>query len=394
MSGDKHLHETSQRAAQVLVVDDEPAIVAIYKRILTAEGFVVETATNGRVACEHVERRSFDVIVSDLSMPEMDGLSLLRKVREKDLDVPVILITGAPSIETAQGAIEFGALRYLCKPLQLEELVSVVKKAAMLMRLARIKRQALEHLGNVDLNVGDRAGLEVTFDRSLRGMWMAYQPIVRYSARAIYAYEALLRSSDPALPHPGALLGAAERLGRLTELGRRVRLNVANTVFNASDVRDVFINLHPRDLLDDDLFAANAPLSQIASRVVLEITERASLDDIRDVPNCVRRLRDLGFRVAVDDIGAGYAGLTSVANLQPEVMKIDMALVRGIDSDTTKQKLVRAMVSLCQDMDVAVIAEGIETPAERDTVVELGCDLLQGYLFGKPALPFASALVA
>lgn len=381
---------SSHTGARVLLVDDEPSIATAYQRILTDAGFAVQTATNGRVAAQKIAQQTFDVVVSDISMPEMDGITLLRAVHDRDPDVPVILVTGAPSLATAQNAIEYGALRYLCKPVDLRDLIDSVKKAAMLMRLARLKREAVDHVNTLELSGDARARMEADLDRSLAGAWMAYQPIVRCSTRTTFGYEALLRSTDPTFPGPAAIIACAERLNRLTEVGRLVRRHVAETARH-SDVDPMFVNIHPKNLLDDDLFDPEAPLSRIARRVVLEITERAALEDIKDVHDRVQRLRALGYRIAVDDIGAGYAALTSVANLQPEVMKIDIALVRNIDTDPVKQKLVRAMVTLCQDMKVAVIAEGIETTAERDTITSLGCDLLQGYLFGHPEKPFSTA---
>src|SRR5207245_7558839 len=139
--------------------------------------------------------------------------------------------------------------------------------------------------------------------------------------------------------------------------------------------------LHPRELLDEALFDPTEPLSQLARRVVLEITERASLDDIRDVRDRVKQLRSLGFRIAIDDLGAGYAGLTSFAHLEPEVVKVDMSLIRGIDQSPLKQKLLGSIVALCRDLGIEIIAEGIETAAERDALIRLGGDLCQGYLF-------------
>ena len=93
----------------------------------------------------------------------------------------------------------------------------------------------------------------------------------------------------------------------------------------------------------------------------------------------------MGFRIALDDLGAGYAGLTSFAQIRPEIVKLDMALVRGIDADPLKRRLVRSVIDVSRDIGTLVVGEGVETDAERDTLVELGCHLLQGYLFGKPA---------
>jgi EAL domain-containing protein (putative c-di-GMP-specific phosphodiesterase class I) len=122
--------------------------------------------------------------------------------------------------------------------------------------------------------------------------------------------------------------------------------------------------------------------------VVLEITERTWLGDIKDLDGRVERLREMGFRLAVDDLGAGYAGLTSFARLRPDFVKIDQSLIRGIDQDPTRRRLVRSMVRVCGEMGVHAICEGVESAAEQETLAQLGCDLYQGYHFARPGRPF------
>jgi EAL domain-containing protein (putative c-di-GMP-specific phosphodiesterase class I) len=217
---------------------------------------------------------------------------------------------------------------------------------------------------------------------------MAYQPIVRVADRSLFGYEALLRSEEKALPHPGAILDAAERLDRLDDLGRRIRAAASAPVPQAPPGSMIFVNLHARDLVDETLLSRSSPLSAIADRVVLEITERASLDGVKDARAKIAELRSMGYRIAIDDLGAGYAGLTSFATLEPEFVKLDMSLVRDVDKNPTKEKLIRSMTSLCKELGMMVVAEGVETIQERDVVVSLGCDLLQGYLLAKPGRPF------
>jgi EAL domain-containing protein (putative c-di-GMP-specific phosphodiesterase class I) len=96
----------------------------------------------------------------------------------------------------------------------------------------------------------------------------------------------------------------------------------------------------------------------------------------------------MGYRIAVDDLGAGYAGLTSFTLLEPEIVKLDMSLVRDVHQNSTKQKVIRSMTALSQDMGMTVVAEGVETVAERDALLDLDCDLLQGFLFAKPGPAF------
>ena len=226
---------------------------------------------------------ALDVVLSDIDMPRLGGVALLERIRSHDLDIPVILITGSPSLETAVAAVQHGALRYLTKPVDAHQLRSVTADAVRLHRLARAKRSALDLAGGVDRLVGDRAGLVASFGRALDTLWIAYQPIVSWSRREVFGYEALLRSREPSLPHPGAILDAAEQLKRLPELGRAIRSRAAESLAMMPDHAALFVNLHTHDLLDEDLFEADRPLARIASRVVLEITERASLHHIVDV---------------------------------------------------------------------------------------------------------------
>jgi EAL domain-containing protein (putative c-di-GMP-specific phosphodiesterase class I) len=221
-------------------------------------------------------------------------------------------------------------------------------------------------------------------------MWMAYQPIVSCGEQKVMAYEALMRSEEPALPHPGAMLAAADRLSRVNDLGRRVRSLVAESIPSAPPEALVFVNVHTREMLDPELADSSTPLCAFAHRVVLEITERAALDNVRDVEAKVATLRGLGFRIAIDDLGAGYAGLTSFATLEPEFVKLDMSLVRGIQDSAIRQKLVGSVATLCSEMQKGIIAVGIEAGPERDQLRALGCVWMQGYLFARPSAPFPS----
>lgn len=376
----------SDPAARVLVVDDDEAILRTLARVLKRLGHNVETAPDGRAAAALLDHGAFDVVLSDVAMPGMNGMELLLAVRRVDLDVPVVLMTGMPDLATATRAVELGALRYLTKPIDADLLGKVIDQAVRLCRMARVKRQALALVGNVHQFVGDRAGLEARFGHALDTLWMAYQPIVSWRDKRVYAYEALVRTGEPTLLNPLALISAAERLGRLHDLGRAVRKDVAASAALAGC--KLFVNLHSLDFTDKELCSTEAPLSRCAAQVVLEITERESLDQIPGIQLHLKTLRELGYQIAVDDLGAGYAGLTSLAQLQPEVVKIDMSLVRDVDHEPIKRVLVGMMLRAAREMNMAVIAEGVETAAERDTLLELGCDLLQGYLLAKPGRAF------
>ncbi len=372
---------------RILLVDDDPAVLRVTAWRLERMGHLVVACASGSTALKALGKQVFDVMLSDIQMPGISGLKLLRAVREHDLDLPVVLVTGNPDVTSAAEAVEYGAFRYLIKPVPFEELRAVVERAAGIGQLARSKREYVDAFGSANFRVGDRAGVDATLDRALRSLSIAYQPIVRATDSSVFAFEALMRVEEPLLPHPGAVLGAAERAGRLHDVGRAVREAVASSAQGVTDGWLFFVNLHPEELRDSALYDVDAAFTGLAARVVLEVTERMSLDHISDAQERVARLRGLGFRLALDDLGAGYAGLTSFTQLEPEFVKLDMSLVRDVHKNSTKRKIIRSMVQLCHDMGKQIIAEGVETIDERDSLIELGCDLLQGYLFAKPGAP-------
>ncbi len=372
----------------ILIVDDDPDLARSLARVLGAHGFQVVIAGSGQAAIDLLMQSRFEVILTDIQMPNITGVDLLTIVRSYDLDVPVLLMTGEPTLETAIEAVSLGALQYLAKPFPSDLLVRAVERASRLHRMARVKRDALKLAGGADAEAGDRAGVAARFDQALETLTMAFQPIIDTNRRALFGYEALVRPTEPSMPNPGAILAAAERLDRLPELGRRIRELSGATFDDAPPGLLLFVNLHTRDLLDPDLFRPEARLSAHAERVVLEVTERSTLDDVPDVLERVGKLRDLGYRIAIDDLGAGYAGLSSFAALEPEIVKLDMSLVRGVHLSQIRQRIVGTMAGLCREMGIRVVAEGVEVVEERDTVQRLGCELIQGYFFARPGPAF------
>jgi EAL domain-containing protein (putative c-di-GMP-specific phosphodiesterase class I) len=255
--------------------------------------------------------------------------------------------------------------------------------------------------------------LESKFDRCLATIVMHFQPIVIASSRARFGYEALLRATDQTLSHPGPIIDVAERLERVHVLGRAIRSSVAEILADAPPERGLFfVNLHSFDLSDKQLTSSFAPLSKVASRVCLEITEGTSLDGETDIQYKLAELRDRGFKIAIArsagprstpegsaevndvnyDLGGSYTRMGTFTLLDTDFIKLDMSLVRDIHLHPVKQRLVRTLSEMCHEHGTQVIGEGVEDEAEAQTLTELGVDLLQGYLFGRPALPFRDPL--
>lgn len=370
---------------RVLVADDDDAFLALVERSLSRAGYTLQLARDGRHALEALERFAPHVLITDIGMPGTDGIELARAARRIDPDLQVVLMTASPDVHTATTAVELGAFRYLSKPFKKDDLLHVIERAMEECGRASQRRGALGLLRCYEDEQRKSVELRTTFSEVLGSLWMAYQPIVRAIDEEPAAFEALLRSRDQRLPNPGAVIDSAERLGAIHELGRTVRARAAAPFAADPGGSVLFVNLHPHDILDEDLYSPDSPLSKIAYRVVLEITERTTLDAIPDLRERVTRLRELGFRMAVDDLGVGFSAISTIAIVEPEVVKLDMSLVRDVHLSRTKAHIVRHLVAMTHDQDGLVVAEGIETEDEKKALVDLGCDLLQGYLIARPA---------
>lgn len=367
---------------KVLVVDDDPYLTRISQRALERAGFSVTVAGDGEEAVAAFNADAFDLVFSDIDMPRLDGIGLLRAIREIDQHLPVIMVTGNPQVETAISALNNGAVRYVTKPFEPQQLVTVAARAVGAGRLNRLRQSMAEVVAEQErAQARDRH----RFNSALEQLYMVYQPIIHWPSCTVFGHEALVRTDEASIPHPGELFDVTERVGEVRRLSRRIRQLCADKLDDAPDGSSLFINLHAGDLDDPDLFDAASALAPVADRVVLEIAERASMANIGDAGKCIDKLRSMGFRVAIDDIGAGYAGLNSFAMLEPNIVKLDMVLVRDVNKSETKRLLIGSFTELCKSMNIPVVAEGVETQAELDTLVSLGCELYQGYFFARPA---------
>ncbi|MCE9580284.1 MAG: response regulator [Deltaproteobacteria bacterium] len=377
------------RRERVLVVDDDEALIAAIARILGSAGcevVAVTTVSAGKVA---LAEREFDALITDLRLPDGGGLDLVDERRGGNADLPIILLGNAPSGEVVASAMRRGVSDYLPKPFAADDLVRVVRNVVATGRVARLRTKLLTARFGGDEFARDVAGTARHFQHALPRIQVAFQPIVRSGDGSVFGYEALLRSDEPSMATPQRLLAAAEVLGRVGEVGAAVRASVAATMRAHRDRIDaIFVNVHPAELRPELLAVATDPLMPLARRVVLEVTERAGLVVGPRLDEDLASIRAMGYRVAVDDLGEGPTGLMTLVQLRPDFAKIDISLVRGVDAAPLKRDIVAAIVDMTRRAGIVTIAEGIETSAERDTLADLGCELLQGFLFAPPGPAF------
>lgn len=220
-----------------------------------------------------------------------------------------------------------------------------------------------------------------------------YQPVVHLSTRQIIGYEALSRGpAETEFERPGKLFRVAYEADLVLKLERLCRRKALQGAERLAPRHLLFLNVEPesvedfqlRQVVTGDILQPNLKLEQI----VLEITERSAVINFRAFRDTVEYFRNLGFKISIDDASGGYTSLQCIAELVPDFIKADMSLIRGIDRDPVKQQLVRTFSDLADKAKVAMAAEGIETVEEYKTLIKLGVQVGQGYLFAYPAEPF------
>jgi EAL domain-containing protein (putative c-di-GMP-specific phosphodiesterase class I) len=376
--------ETSADRPRVLTVDDDADALLFFTACLEGAGMDAATADSGEQALEMIAEGGFDTVVTDVQMPGgMSGTELLLRVRERDPDLPVVLVTGAPEGDLPAGTMELAPGGLLLKPVDVERLVRAVYRAVRFCRLARVARrqEVLETRPSPAPPVGPTP--VPALERALGSLYLAWQPIVSSADGTVRGQEAFVRTLEPSLSAPVSFFSAAREQGRVVDLGRAVR-RVAAREAASFPGQLAWVNVDVAELFDDALVDAASPLAPIARSVVLELSQQTVLGAPDGVVARLRELRRLGFRIAVDDFGSMNVDLAGLARVEPDVVKLDLPLIRGLDSDPALQAQLRWLVKALHVEGIEIVAEGVETPGERYAAVDFGVDFLQGFLFGRP----------
>ena len=230
----------------------------------------------------------------------------------------------------------------------------------------------------VDCGKAERVGFDFDY---------AYQPIVDVDSKTVFAHEALVRGPNGE--------GAFSVLSQVNEQNRyrfdqACRVKAIKGASRLGLQEYVSINFLPNAIYKPEVcirttLAAAETHNFPVDRIIFEVTEGERIDDGPWFAQILREYKRCGFKTAIDDFGAGYAGMKLLSDFQPDIIKIDMDLIRNVDTNRPRQAIVRSLVRLCEELGIQVVAEGIETAGERDFLHDAGIRLMQGYLFAKPA---------
>lgn len=370
-------------SARILVVDSDRGVLRSLERELRSGGWLPVVTDEPRSAVRWAGDLPLRAALVAEPLGQGSGLALLDELRRVQPACLRLAVAGPEGQEAAEAARDRGAvLDVIRKPV-----VPAQVRRALESALARARRfEAVAETQRRALRGVEEAMLAECLDGG--HVALAVQPVVDLRAPdEPVGWEGLLRTTHPVLSTPDALLRVATETGRAAELGAAVFRLARGRMDEIPRGARLFLNLHP-DQLDgpDRLFADLEPLLDVAPRITLEVGERHEPADPDAWERSTTLLRIRGFGLALDDVGAGGDSVSRLAELQPEWIKLDMSLVRHIDSDPSKQRRVGVLAGLGRALQARVVAVGVEDAREARALLRCGVAYAQGYAFGRPTL--------
>ena len=365
----------------ILIVDDEPAISQLLVVLLTTHGYATKVAATGRQALESASS-NIDLILLDMLLPDCKGFEICQQLKSntQSRDIPIIIISGRQSKADRIESLYLGADDYLTKPFEPEELLARMDVALRRHNVKSNEEGSVQHQEIIcELKrIVDEESINVRF-----------QPIYFLKPMRLLGLEMLShpQTSTPLL-NPETFFKAALKYGVYYEvemIGWRKALKIASENFDGR--QKLFLNCDPY-LVESEKFQVVKEMfsdfGMSSSEVFLEITERSTVVAFDAFYERLREYRHDGFKIAVDDLGAGYSSLESIIELKPDAVKLDKRIVIGVYDDLYKKSIVKLFVAFCRENSIICIAEGIETKQDFDALIELGVDAGQGYYLCRP----------
>ena len=365
----------------ILIVDDEPAVSQLLTILLTSHGYRTKVASTGRQALDSVTPNT-DLILLDMLLPDSQGMKICQQLKSNShsKDIPIIIISGQQNKSDRIESLYLGAEDYLTKPFEPEELFARMDVVLRRQNGRSSDENSPEHQETIcELKrIIDEESVNVRF-----------QPIYFLKPMRLLGLEMLSRpqTTTPML-NPEVFFKAALKYGVYYEvemIGWRKALKIASESFDGR--QKLFLNCDPY-LVESEKFRKVKEMfsafGMSSNEVFLEITERSAVVAFDVFYDRLREYRQNGFKIAVDDLGAGYSSLESIIEIRPEAIKLDRHIVIGVSSDPYKSSIVKLFVAFCRENGIICVAEGIETKEDFDTLINLGVDAGQGYFLCRP----------
>jgi EAL domain-containing protein (putative c-di-GMP-specific phosphodiesterase class I)/CheY-like chemotaxis protein len=376
---------------RVLIADDEPALRGALAELLAHEDHVVLVGSAGDAdeAIQLADDGQPDVALVDVKMPAGGGPRAAREIVRVSPATRVIALSAFEDRLTVLEMLRAGAVGYLVKGTGADEILDSIERVmgggASLSAevIGGIVQELTSQLRREEIEQEQRDAARGEIERFMAGdgLSMVYQPIVDLRTRDMVGVEALARFRSLPLRPPNEWFAEAVR----HELGVPLELAAVRQAMRIlpglPDDAYLSINCSHRAAVSRDLASL---LALDAPRIVLEITEHEAVEDYETLLEALEALRAQGVRVAIDDAGAGFASMRHTVRIAPDIVKLDISLTRGIDTDRARYALASALMSFAEELGMTMVAEGIETAEELQTLLALGVPQGQGFYLADP----------
>lgn len=380
---------------KILVIEDEESVRENLLDLLIAEEFETVSAANGKIGLNLAISEAPDLILCDMMMPELDGYGVLKALRQQPLTatIPFIFLTAKSAKSDFRQGMDMGADDYLTKPFTRAELLSAIINK--LEKYANFKK----HLSNQNrlnkltprMQLLAKKLYQTIVNDNFQGFEIHYQPVVDIKSGKITGAESLLRWYDDELGQisPSEFISLAESQGLILKIDNWVLKNVCQQIKLWHDMGikslTISVNFSAAEFNQADLISRVMNLMEIYNLhpccLEIEITESMIMENVEFAILMMQKLRALGFKIAIDDFGTGQASLNYLRLFPANTIKIDRSFIQDVDRDYTKSIIAKSMIKMAQDLNLKIIAEGVETEAELTFLRENQCDAIQGCIF-------------
>ncbi|WP_413172704.1 EAL domain-containing protein [Anabaena azotica] len=385
---------------KILVIEDEESVRENLLDLLQAEDFETISADNGQIGFDLAISQLPDLILCDMMMPQLDGYGVLTALRKEPLTatIPFIFLTAKSAKSDFRQGMDLGADDYLTKPFTRSELLSAIKNK--LEKFANLKKyllvQTTVHRLTPRMQLLEKSLYQVIKEDNFKGFEIHYQPIIDINTGKITSAESLLRwySDELGQIAPSEFIPLAESNGLIIPIDNWVLKNVCKRIKNWYDAGisglTIAMNLSAVEFNQPDLISKILDLIETnqldPSCIEIELTESKIMEDVQSAIHTMNELRLLGIKIAIDDFGTGQSSLNYLQNFPVNTIKIDRDFIHDVANNYAKSIITKSMIKMAQELNLRIIAEGVETEAELLFLKQNKCDAIQGYLFS-PALP-------